>query len=270
MVSQQDLKIMDKYPILISVPHGGTKIPSELTDRVSLSPLEQFADSDSFTRDIYGIEESVSAYVDTNIARAYVDLNRDVADRPPKNPDGIVKTQTCQGALVYKNGNELNDPLINTLLEKYYHPYHDKIRSTLETTKHITLALDCHSMEEVGPEISPDKGQPRPKICLGNNHGKSCSNDLTIKFAKCIQEAFQLNPYEVTINSPFAGGFITRTYGMQPIPWIQVEINRNLYLSPPWFNSKNQEMDSHRLSKLRDCFKQAVESFFILCENQTG
>jgi len=253
---------MNKLPVLISVPHGGTEIPIELADRVLLSAKDQFADSDSFTREIYGIEEYVSAYIDTNIARAYVDLNRDVGDRPPENPDGIIKTQTCMGKPVYKKGQELNDPLIQTLINNYYEPYHQKFRDFLDSSKNIVLALDCHSMEAVGPEISPDRGQPRPKFCLGNNNEKSCSHEVTLRFAKCLQEAFELEESEVTINKPFAGGFITRTYGMRAIPWIQVEMNRDLYLSPLWFDPVTRDIDKERLKYLKNCFQKAVINFF--------
>ena len=44
------------------------------------------------------------------------------------------------------------------------------------------------------------------------------------------------NRNEISINDPFHGGHITKTYGNKPVPWIQVEMNRDLYLTEPWFD----------------------------------
>ena len=67
---------------------------------------------------------------------------------------------------------------------------------------------------------------------------------------------------DVTINDPFAGGYITRTYGNNPVPWVQVEMNRSLYLSSPWFDPVALTVASHRLTKLNNKFKMALELYF--------
>ena len=88
---------MSKLPVLISIPHGGSQIPHQISDRVCITLKDQFEDGDALTQDIYGIKNKVLAFVEGNIARAFVDLNRDINDRPPKNPDGVVKSMTCLG-----------------------------------------------------------------------------------------------------------------------------------------------------------------------------
>ena len=111
---------MSKFPVLISIPHGGRQIPPEISDRVCITPKDQFEDGDALTQDIYGIKNEVLAFVEGNIARAFVDLNRDVNDRPPRNPDGVVKSMTCLGKPIYHSGQELDEDLTKVLLKKYY------------------------------------------------------------------------------------------------------------------------------------------------------
>jgi formiminoglutamase len=227
---------MSKLPILISIPHGGTKFPAEISDRVCISKKDLFEDGDAFTREIYGIRDEVQAFVETDIARAFIDLNRETSDRPPHNPDGIIKSKTCHGQPIYSPELFLDEAIIESLIQKYYDPYHNKIRDLLHTEKEIQLALDCHTMEPVGPSISSDEGKERPLLCLGNNYGKSCPDD-------------------------FAGGHITRKYGNDPIPWIQIEMNRKLYLSAPWFDNKSLTVNPSRLNQLREAFKTGLNLF---------
>ncbi|MGV7222698.1 MAG: hypothetical protein ACQ9MH_14365 [Nitrospinales bacterium] len=43
---------MNQLPYLISIPHGGTKIPEEVAGSVCLSKKDLFEDGDAFTREI--------------------------------------------------------------------------------------------------------------------------------------------------------------------------------------------------------------------------
>jgi N-formylglutamate amidohydrolase len=250
---------MNKLPVLISIPHGGHVIPPEVKDRVRLTASELFDDSDAFTRDIFDLGANAAEVITTDIARAFIDVSRAPKDLPPTNPDGVVKKKTCHACSVYKNGRQLPDKLIGELLNRYYYPYHEKIRRLVQR-KDIKLALDCHSMAAVGPEISPDQGEKRPGICLSNVNGKSCSYDLVNSLAECFQKSFSTE--NITINKPFAGGYITRNYGMNPLPWIQFELNRCLYLSRPWFDRASLKTDTSRLSELRSKFSEALVCFF--------
>jgi formiminoglutamase len=115
-------------------------------------------------------------------------------------------------------------------------------------------------MLPVGPAVGPDTGQPRPAICLGNAHGRSCPTSDVERLAACLRQSFDLPAEEVTVNRPFAGGYLTRRYGNRPVPWIQIEINRQLYL-----NTNNPETpDRRRLAEMRAMFSVALAAF---CES---
>lgn len=253
---------MPTYPVLLSIPHGGTLAPREISSRIALAPGDLFADSDAFTREIYGLGDKVAACMDTEIARVYVDLNRATDDRPPQNPDGVVKTRTCHGRSIYFPGQDLDRPAADDLIEKYHAPYHRALLETLRGHSNIELFLDCHSMEAVGPDFSPDPGASRPSFCLGGNHGQSCPPETVRRLARCLGEAFSLENQEITIDSPFAGGHITRIYGNHPRPGVQIEMNRGLYLSAPWFDAERLTVAPARLAELNRSFERALALFF--------
>ncbi|MBA2484100.1 MAG: N-formylglutamate amidohydrolase [Nitrosomonas sp.] len=252
---------MKPLPILISVPHGGNETPKEIADRVCITPKDLFEDSDAFTKEIYGIKNEVAAWLGADIARVFIDLNRAENDLPPNNPDGVVKSLTCHGQPIYSNGWALKAENIKTLLQKYYQPYHKKLQTLIKNHIDIRLALDCHSMEPTGPKIAPDSGKDRPLLCLSNVNGKSAPDEWMQCLAQCFRESFGLQEGDIAINKPFVGGYITRSYGNHPIPWIQVEMNRKLYLSEPWFNKSSLTVDAPRLKRLREQFKQGLDKF---------
>ncbi len=88
-------------------------------------------------------------------------------------------------------------------------------------------------------------------------------------FADCISESYSIDRQEISLNDPFHGGYITKTYGAGSIPWIQVEMNRSLYLSPPWFDEKSLSVDTNHLQKLNSQFQNSLELFFSNTKSKT-
>ena len=74
-------------------------------------------------------------------------------------------------------------------------------------------------MAAKGPPVGPDAGQERPQVCIGSADG-ACPLFWAQAMKRCFQAHF---PGKVTLNKPFAGGYITRKHG-QEIPWVQIEI----------------------------------------------
>ncbi|MFC1735299.1 N-formylglutamate amidohydrolase [Candidatus Hydrogenedentota bacterium] len=204
---------MSKLPILISLPHAGLEVPPELDGLNLLTPAQIARDGDVGASDIYDLGNEVIDCVRTPIARAFVDVNR------PENDfrkDGVVKTHTCWDEVIYER--PLPEPLIKTLLDKYYRPYHDSL-----AMKHnnALLGLDCHTMAEKGPPVGPDQGEDRPFICL-SNADHTCPDAWLKTLAETLIDAFSR---EVRINDPFLGGHIVREHCGE-MPWIQIEFNR--------------------------------------------
>ena len=253
---------MTKLPILLSIPHGGTKRPPELDGHLCITEHDQFDDSDPFVVEIYDLRDKAQRVIKTEIARAFVDLNRSLQDLPPKNPDGLLKSMTCYQKPIYINGKEPNDSLTRMLIEMYYKPYHRDIQKNIHELE-LQLCLDCHSMAEVAPEISPDRNKKkRPLFCLSNQDGKTSSQDMIDLLAYCISDSFSIERNEISLNDPFHGGHITKTYGNNPVPWIQVEMNRSMYLSKEWFDHDTLTIDKKRLEDLNKMFEKTMILFF--------
>ena len=94
-------------------------------------------------------------------------------------------------------------------IERLYRPFHAALADLLETTRKrfgIAVLIDCHSMP------SASIGQPpggRPHFVLGDRFGASCDAKLT----RFMRDMLQGAGYEVQVNRPYAGGFITEYYG---------------------------------------------------------
>jgi formiminoglutamase len=113
-------------------------------------------------------------------------------------------------------------------------------------------------MAAMPPPVAPDAGRPRPLFCLSNAEGRTCDDGLLRQLAERLSEAFSCPRSEVSLNQPFKGGHITRRHGRNPLPWVQVEMNRSLYLAEPWFDRKERRVMPERLRELRERFWKAL------------
>jgi len=262
------------YPILISIPHSGGTVPPEVADMVNITKRDIFYDGDALTRKIYDFGKSVDAVIETPIARAIVDVNRAYDDRPPENPDGVVKTVTTDCIPVYREGMFPDDDLVEDLLQKYYFSYHERLGNLL-LNRSIRLALDCHSMLERSPAASVRPEKPRPLICLsnlGDKHGMpargrgpvTCPPEWIRSLAESLRQAFA-GEGEVAMNDPFVGGYISRYhYERSGIPWIQIEINRKLYLNETYFDPERLRVDQRIIRELRGRIFDAIVQFLTV------
>lgn len=247
-----------EIPILVSIPHGGTVIPEEVEEFTVLTRKQLLDDIDACTQEIYTI--NASAVVLQPCARTFVDVNRAPDDLPPVNRDGAVKTHTANLEPIYQDSDIPDDELIEHLVNRYHRPFHQRIAEMLQSDS-IKLALDCHSMSSLAPPISRYHGEARPTVCLGNVQGRAASHEMSSMLADCFREVFNLPVEEVTINRPFSGGYITRQYGNNPIPWIQVEMNKKLYYAEPWLDTETLSVSSERLKELNRLFLKTVTLF---------
>ncbi len=159
-------------PLLLSVPHGGVWVPAEVKHRCRLELPDLLNDGDTWSAYLYDLRDRVRAFLRFPVARAVLDVNRAPGDRPPQNPDGVVKTVTVDGKTVWRDPRRLSREQVDEMLERYYHPYHQGLVRAAED-REILLALDCHTMLERAPASSSRPGELRPLVCLSNRGDSS-------------------------------------------------------------------------------------------------
>jgi len=226
-------------PLLFSVPHAGLQIPPEVKTLCILSEKDIIEDGDEGATEIYlPLQKEVSALVTTDVARAVLDMNRAENDR---RKDGIVKTHTCWDTPVYQEFP--SEDVIETLIEKYYRPYHSDLTHYAEGVK---LGVDCHTMAAKGPPVGPDPGVERPSICV-SNADFNCPQEWMASLAECFEKVFET---ETSINKPFKGGYIICSHAGE-LPWVQLELSRARFFS-------NEEKSYRVIKALKSWCKKAL------------
>ena len=77
-----------------------------------------------------------------------------------------------------------------------------------------------------------------------------------------MNKSYKIDIKDISFNDPFHGGHITRTYGKNPIPWIQIEMNRSMYLDEKWFDAERLIINESRLNELNRMFEDTLDLFF--------
>lgn len=260
----------EKYPFLITVPHGGLEVPFEVRDLLALSSEELRFFSDPATGTLYDYGNRAAGFVEGSVSRMIVDLNRPPYHLAPQYPDGVVKSKTLFGGPVYRGGSVPDIMLVHGLLMRHFFPFQEKIDRFLDE-REIRIAFDCHTMLGYGPPLKVDAGKERPLICLGNNGdytgdprpGKlvTCSPAWIRRLAELFREEFPGG--EVAINNPYAGGFISIAhYWHRGVPWIQVELNRSLYESGERDDPVPGVIDIPRVIELRETIWSVMTAFW--------
>ena len=258
-----------KLPIIISVPHGGEIIAPEMSDLTLLSKRDIFSDGDPLTREIYDFRNEVAFYFESTIARATIDLNRSPDDLPPINQDGVIKSHTVSGKGIYRKNRIPNKNTLRLLLKKYYTPYHESLRKK-SRKPYLFCGIDCHTMLDRAPIISPSPGKQRPFICVSNRGDQrgnrvrgrrlTCPPEMIRSLVRFLKEQFPSEANKITLNDPFLGGYIVRRHSNN-LPWIQIELNRRSYLSPKWYDPDNLEVCHKRITHLRNALLTAIRHF---------
>lgn len=233
-------------PFVFCSPHSGNVYPSVLLERSRLDAHTLRKSEDCFVDELFGDVATLGApLIAARFPRAYLDVNREPYELDPELFEEplphFANTQTMRvvgglGTLarIVADGEEIYDeplPLSAAIerIERLYKPFHARVAQLLERTRRrfgIAILVDCHSMPS--SSIHQPSGS-RPDFVIGDRFGASCDAKVTRLFREVITQ----RGYQVQLNRPYAGGFITEHYG-QPFKGVhalQIEINRGLYLN---------------------------------------
>jgi len=241
-------------PVLITIPHSGDFYPDIFLEQIKLD-LSKIRKIEDFKSDeiIKFINEDAADILIAKCSRAVLDLNRsrkaldnNMFKEIILHSDPHEKKMLSYGLGVLpkliQNDNIFKSKLTtyygNHILETFYDPFHLSIQTQIEVLLSkfgICYHFDLHSM----PQRAVKNMKKIPDIVLGDNYRKSCSLELI----NYIKDQFEKNGLIVSINQPYAGGFITRNYGnpSKGIETMQIEVNRSLYMDEDKLLLKNIE-----------------------------
>ena len=241
--------------MLISMPHNGQKIPTNIADTMTAKGLS-VADTDWYIDKLYDFASAMGIYIiKPNYSRYVIDLNR--------SPNGEIlyagadNTELCpttafDSSPLYLENAQPTPAEIAHRINHYWQPYHQALSQTLDQLKqkyHKVVLLDAHSIRSHVPRFF--EGQ-LPDFNFGTGEGISCSEQLLTDI-----ESIDLFPYSGISNGRFKGGYITRTYGdpKNNIHAIQLELSQNTYLdeSTNAYNEKKAAQVKIHLKSFVEC-----------------
>ena len=251
-----------KVPIILSIPHVGTKFPDEIKEDYREKRLADLDDTDWFLDQLYDFAPEMGITVIKAVySRWVIDLNRD-PESIPLYGDGRLITGLCSttnflGESLYKEGMEPDQHEIERRLKLYYRPYFEKVQALLEDRKVAfgeALLWDAHSIRSKVPTIRTEKF---PEMILGTAEGKSADN----RFVQAALSSLRKD-YEVNLNDPFKGGRITRYFGKpeEGIHALQLERNKDLYMDDSERNYHPDRAEKMKVT-LKRTFKALIDQF---------
>jgi len=240
-------------PILLSSPHSGGDIPSDLQERMSAEALK-LPDTDLWIHKLYDFAPAIGIeMIDAVYSRYVVDLNRhpdpDHRLYKGRKNTGLVPEICFDLQKIYKEGQEPDHEEVLERQKIYHQPYHDWIKTRISQMlkqHEKVLFFDAHSIRS---RVDLLGGQEFPELILGNANGQSCPDEL-LQIARSSLEA---SGYEVSVNHPFQGGYLTRSVHThhENCYSLQLEMSRRVYLA-----DDEESMDTPRWEKIRSALSQ--------------
>lgn len=230
---------------VFSSPHSGSDYGSAFLASSTLTPLQLRSSEDAFVDELYAAVPTHGApLLAARVPRACLDLNRAPDDLDPALIAGtsrrFLNARVAAGlGVIPRVVGEGRPIMVGKLslaeaqrrIAACWHPYHDRLRALVGTARAAfgaAILFDCHSMPHDALNAAPLVRGRRPDVVLGDRFGVACDRSVIDATA----EAFARQGFVVARNAPFAGGYITQTYGrpQSGVHAIQIEIDRSLYM----------------------------------------
>lgn len=257
---------------IFNSPHSGADYAG-LEWASTLGPLQIRSSEDAFVDLLFAAAPRFGApLMAACVPRACVDLNRAPEDLDPAliigasrrflNPRiaaglGVIPRVVAEGRPIQEGKIPLAEA--QRRIDVFYRPYHARLRALVDETRALfgqAILLDCHSMPHDALVAAPCVRGRRPDVVLGDRFGASCDRWLL----EAVSEIFSQAGFAVAQNAPFAGGYITQSYGRprQGVQALQIEIDRALYME------EDAIVPSEGFDALRDVLRGVVADLCAL------
>ncbi|MGI9271764.1 MAG: N-formylglutamate deformylase [Woeseiaceae bacterium] len=241
-------------PLLISVPHDGWHIPTDIVQYMS-DAGRAIPDTDWHVAELYEFAKEMGAsMIVAKMSRYVVDLNRpadDAAMYEDQLATGLCPLQTFAGADIYLDPIEIDQ---QARVEQYWRPYHEQLANVLAELRDEhghALLWDAHSINSEVPSLFA--GQ-LPIFNVGTWGGRSCAPQL----ADAVMAVATQTEHDAVINARFSGGHITRYYGdpEHHIHALQLELAQRAYM-----HERTLEFDHVKAAGLRATLKNMLNAY---------
>lgn len=230
-------------PLVFASAHSGRHYSAQFLAEARLDPLGLRRSEDSFVDELFAAAPSHGApLLAATFPRVFCDANREPWELDPAMFDGplpswvnsasprvgaglgTIAKVVASGEPVYRH--KLPFAEAEERIRGYWQPYHAALAGLIAETRArfgCCLLLDCHSMP-----AHPAHGAVQADFVLGDAHGTACAPRAT----RLVEEALAGMGYRVRRNDPYAGGYVTRHYGVprEGVHALQIEIARALYM----------------------------------------
>jgi N-formylglutamate deformylase len=223
-----------RVPLLISLPHVGTEIPTELAARLVPRALAS-EDSDWHLERLYRplAERLGASLIVPRYSRYVIDLNRPPDDQPlypgASGGTGLVPTRFFTSEPLYVDGAAPDAVEVAARRQAYWQPYHDALAAELARLRAEhghALLFDGHSIRSELPWLFEGE---LPALNLGTADGTSCAPAIAERLGALLAGQAQ---FSHVVDGRFKGGYITRHYG-QPglgVHAVQLEMCQRCYM----------------------------------------
>jgi N-formylglutamate amidohydrolase len=237
--------VCQTVPLVFASPHSGRYYPDSFLSAARLDPISLRRSEDSFVDDLFAAAPGHGALLLTaSFPRAYCDPNREPWELDPAMfddalPSWVNTTSTRVGAglgtiaRVVASGEAIyRDKLMFAEAEHRvrtcWQPYHDTLSALIGATCAVfggCILVDCHSMPA---PVGIGRGRGGVDFVLGDAHATACG----LRIIRFVEQVLGELGYSVRRNDPYAGGYVTRTYGRprERVHALQIEIARALYM----------------------------------------
>jgi formiminoglutamase len=223
-------------PLLISMPHVGTRLMPEVATGLS-DPAKDLCDTDWHLPTLYDFARNLGAgLLIARWSRFNIDLNRPSDDQPlyATATTGLYPDVLFDGTPLFQPGREPSPAARARYLAEIWQPYHDRLAAELAARKKMhgfAVLFDAHSIKGRVPRLFDGD---LPDFNIGTNSGASCAEELATSLAAACDSP----GFTYVVNGRFKGGHITRHYGRPAdgIHAVQLELAQRTYMreAPPF------------------------------------
>lgn len=234
-------------PLVCDSPHSGVHYPDDFGFAVEHAALRRCEDTHVDT--LWSAVPATGGHLlCANYPRSYIDPNRDEEDIDTTmlddswfgNARPSARTQQLGMGLVWRAtpdrmpiyDRKLSASELRHRVESCWRPYRTALAALVleaEARQGQVWHLNLHSMPSNVYARLGQSARPAADVVLGDRRGSSCSPTFT----EAVAVAFRCQGLSVSINDPYEGADLVRTFGMpdRGRHSLQIELNRALYMN---------------------------------------